>query len=254
MRTVPKKFFAVAVGFLLLGWIWTKYGNAVLLWQSALPDGYRAATAFLVGMALWHATGFDDAILFAGNLAAAKDARGRFLSHLGLYSSVLVMLAAVYLSGAVIAEAIRQLRWIVVAALVWVSWKTFPDEHWLKSRILSAFRKIPRIRDFFLENGSEDPKSAFAFLDRYKNLAVYPFALQFVSFTANSSDDYVANTAAIMVLGDEASRLALLSGVFVGAVSMALLVTKYHERVIPHDVPAIRGWIFAIIAAVIAFS
>lgn len=247
MRAYPMRLLAVAAAFLLATFLWNEYGNFVLEWQNGLSDAYRYAFSFFVGACLWHITGFDDAILFAGNYSACETPRQRFLSHLGLYSAVAVMLVLVYFGGSFIAEFIRNLRWFVVAALAYVAWDTFPNDHWLKGSVLSAFGKKA-------EEDDDEEESSFisSVKAKFRYAAAYPLILQFMTFTVNSSDDYVANTAAIMVVTDLTTKIALLSGVMFGAVSMAVLVAKYHERIIPRDVPAIRAWIFLGIAAVIA--
>lgn len=246
MRAYPMRLLAVVAAFLLATFLWNEYGNSVLEWQNGLSDAYRYAFSFFVGACLWHMTGFDDAILFAGNYSACGTPRERFLSHLGLYSAVAVMLVLACFGGSFIAEFIRNLRWLVVAALAYVAWDTFPGDHWLKSWLLS----------FFGKKADEDDDGESSLLSsvkaKFRYAAAYPLVLQFMTFTVNSSDDYVANTAAIMVISDTVTKIALLSGVMFGAVSIAALVAKYHERIIPRDVPAIRAWIFLGIAAVIA--
>lgn len=248
MRAYPMRLLAVAAAFLLATYLWNEFGNTLLEWQNGLPDVYRYAFSFFVGTCLWHITGFDDAILFAGNYSSCRNPRERLLSHLGLYVAVALMLALVYVSGSLIADFIRNLRWFVVAALSYVAWDTFPDNHWLKGWILSIFGKTPE------EGDDEDDESSLIarVKAKFRYAAAYPFVVQFMTFTVNSSDDYVANTAAVMVLKDQATKFALLSGVMFGAVTMALLVSKFHEKIIPRDVPAIRAWIFLGIAAVIA--
>ncbi len=249
MTTSTKHFLAAAAGFLLLGLLWSQFGQSILFWQASLSSQWRFATAFAVGVFVWHATGFDDAVLFAGNLSAANTASKRALTHLGLYASVLVMAAVTYVGGAVVAEWIRQFRWIIVAALLAVAWNTFPDGHWLKAFVSRLRGNGPDRTETTGEPDGSDRTSGI-----YARFAANPFVLQFVTFTMSSSDDYVANTAAVMVLSDETSRIALLAGVFFGAVSMAWLVHRYHERIIPHDAPAVRAWIFVAIATVIALS
>ncbi len=242
------KILGVAAGFFLLGFLWSEYANAVFVWQSELPPALRTAAAFGIGTVLWHATGFDDAILFARNLSLSKTRRGAILSHLGLYASVAVMLAIVYMSGNLVADTVRQFRWIIVLALCYVAWETFPNGHWLKGGILGFFGKISE------EGEPSESGSLERFLGRFRSWAAYPFVLQFATFTANSSDDYVANAAAMVVLTEDAAKGALLAGVFFGAASMAWLVHRYHEKIIPKDVPALRAWIFLGVATAIAVA
>ncbi len=243
------KMLGVAAGFFLLGFLWSEYGNAVLLWQTELPFSLRIITAFAVGIVLWHATGFDDAVLFARNLSLSKTRREETLSHLGLYASVLAMLAVVYASGTLVADTVRQFRWIIVFALVYVAWETFPDDHWLKKRILKMTgRSNPT------EKQNHEDGWTQRMLKRFRSWTAYPFILQFATFTANSSDDYVANTTAMVILTEETVRYAMLAGVFFGALSMAWLVHRYREKIIPRDFPALRAWIFLGVATVIAVA
>lgn len=247
------KVLGVVIGFILLGFFWSKCGDTILIWQSDLPQELRISMAFMVGIVLWHATGFDDAILFAQNLSLAKSQKERILCHLGLYASVLTMLVIVHLSGALVADTVRQFRWIIVFALVYIAWQTFPDEHWLKYRIM---RVVQKYSGQHREDKNEKEEKGYIgqTLEKYQSYALYPFFLQFATFTANSSDDYVANTAAILILQEEVSRHALLSGVFLGAISMAWLVHRYHKKIIPQDIPAVRSWIFLGVATVIAVA
>lgn len=248
MRAFPMKLLVVAAAFLLATFLWIEQGQTLLAWLNQLPNAHRYVFSFVIGACLWHITGFDDAILFAGNYSACKNGRERLLSHAGLYFAVLAMLLAVYLSGSLIAETIRHLRWFVVAGLVYVAWDTFPQNHWFKRTILSVFGKKPEET----ETETEKKSGILAKLEKHRFWIGYPFVLQFVTFTLNSSDDYVANTAAVMVLKDQLSKIFLLSGVIFGAITMAILVSKYHEKIIPRDIPAIRAWIFLGIAVAIA--